>query len=192
MKKKRKHPQYQPQSPRDTENQVPRRLFLIFIFLLPLAICPILYDYSNLMQAVVLESVAAAFTAYMVFRMSGRGELVLPGKLLLIPLTAFLSWSLISISWACNAFDGVAIFLQWVSAFAVLIAAVTLFRDRKSYYGLMKAMFFAGSVVASIGILQYLLGLDVFPQEYPPAATFECRFGIHCDLPSTRARDFLQ
>ena len=150
-------------------------IFLIFVLLLPLAVCPFIYDYSNLTQAVLLESAAATFVAYLGFRIFRKREIILPGKLLLIPLTAFLSWSLLSLFWACNVFDGVAIFLQWISAFAVLIVAVTLFSDRKSSYSLMKAMFFSGSVVAFIGILQYLTGLDVLPQEYPPASTFANR-----------------
>jgi tetratricopeptide (TPR) repeat protein len=36
-------------------------------------------------------------------------------------------------------------------------------------------MFFSGAIVATIGILQYLVGLDILPQEYPPAATFANR-----------------
>ncbi len=176
MKKKRKHQSYPSQSsPRISENPIPKGLFLLFVFLLPLAVCPFLYDYSNLVQAVLLESGAAAFAAYLVFRICGHGEVILPGKILLIPLTAFLSWSLLSLSWACNVFDGVAIFLQWLSAVAVLIVAINLFRDGKSSYSLMKAMFFSGAIVASIGILQYLFGLDILPQEYPPAATFANR-----------------
>jgi O-antigen ligase len=176
LSKKKKHLSGNTQTTsKSVENPLPPGLFCLLVFILPLMVCPFIFDYSNLAQAVLLESGAATFAAYLVFRMSGRGELILPGKLLLIPLLAFLTWSLLSVSWACNIFEGIAIFLQWLSAFALFIVAINLFRYRKSTDFLMKIMFFSGSTVASIGILQYLVGLDWLPQEFPPAATFANR-----------------
>lgn len=176
MKKKRKHQPYPIQSSSGIKDEsVTKGLFLLFVFLLPLTVCPFIYDYSNLAQAVLLEAGAAAFAVYLVFVLFKRKGISLPGNILLIPLTAFLSWSFLSLSWTDNVFDGIAIFLQWSSAFAILIVSLNLFKEGKSSYILIKAMFFSGSIVASIGILQYLTGLDVLPQEYPPAATFANR-----------------
>ncbi|HCE42524.1 MAG TPA: hypothetical protein DET40_03130 [Lentisphaeria bacterium] len=150
-------------------------MFCFFIFFAPFAVIPFIYDYSNLAQAVYLQTGAVLFSCIIIFRMIRAGKIILPDLKILAPVMLLLAWAGLSVIWSCNRYEPLPMLLQWTAALAIFIVAVNFVRDLGSAAILLRTMFYSGAFVAIMGISQYLSGIQILPQEYPPASTFANR-----------------
>ncbi len=89
-----------------------------------------------------------------------------------LALTLFLSWCLITISWATNPFEGFRCLLPWIGAGITYFLIARNFEPKNDLKLFMKAMFVSGFVAATIGVCQKLLGYNFFSQAAIPASTF--------------------
>ena len=150
-------------------------MFCFFIFFAPFAVIPFIYDYSNLAQAVYVQTGAALFSCIILFRLIRDGRIFLPDIKVLVPVLLLLAWAGLSVIWSCNRYEPLPMLMQWTAAAAIFIVAVNLVRDIGSAAVILRTMFYSGTFVALIGVFQYLSGIEILPQEYPPASTFANR-----------------
>ncbi|SHK02481.1 O-antigen ligase [Desulfatibacillum alkenivorans DSM 16219] len=153
--------------------------------LTPFAVRPALYDQTNLPQTVFFIMGALLLSAVFCLKsyFSPKSAVALPT--VFYPLAAFTAWGGLSIFWAANAYEAVTIWLPWAACLFFFSAAFNISDSRERRLLLLKGLFFSGTAVALLGILQHLGG-DVLQhmggenwfgvkQAEPPASTFTNR-----------------
>ena len=76
---------------------------------------------------------------------------------------------------AHNFYEGLEVWSQWGACLIVFFLTVNLVHYERDTRRLLVALLLAGTLVAVLGICQYLLSVDWVPQRVPPAATFANR-----------------
>ncbi len=147
----------------------------IFVTLAPLI--PLLcktesYDPTHLPQSLYLQCGTLLFLSLWWFQHIGKDTLIIRRTALDYPLMGFLLWSLASVSWAQNHYDGLLIWGQWLSAGLGFFLTVQWIKSEADCQFLVKSLLLSGIVVAVIGMGQYLWGWNLIQQTIAPAATF--------------------
>ena len=84
----------------------------------------------------------------------------------------FLTWALISISWAHNIHNAMVLWMQYLMAFFIFILVLSTLQDKQDVTKLLLSIFVSGVVVAFVGILQELFDFAVIRQAEKPASFF--------------------
>ncbi len=77
-----------------------------------------------------------------------------------------------SFFWSENIGFFLSKYLMWLGAGAVFLLALNLKVDTKTYIYISKTLVFLGVFIAILGIIQTLFSVDIFVQNFPPAANF--------------------
>lgn len=101
-----------------------------------------------------------------------RVKIVVPRAPLLLPLSLFYAWAMLSVLWADEKHHAVTVALNWSGAFVGGLLALLLLRGVKRIRALLFFVSLSGLLIALLGIGQYLLGVDWVQQGIVPAATF--------------------
>ncbi len=146
-------------------------VFAGLLLVTPLLIVPGLYEPSHLPQAAFLEVGAFALLAAALL----RGEIQTPGGAVLSlgrPWVLLVGLAFLSLAWAHNLREALPEAIRWLAVLALFWLAASLARSRRDGQLLLGALFGAGALASTLGLLQFYLGVTWVPQAFPPAATF--------------------
>jgi cytochrome c-type biogenesis protein CcmH/NrfG len=140
--------------------------------LVPFVVFPKHYDFASLPKSVLIQTTALVALAAWFAKGALEGRLSVVWTGLLLPLAAFLAWCLLSLTWAHNGYEGMVVWIHWASCAVVCFLVLNAVRSPRDAGLLVNALFWSGSAVALLGMLQYLLRVSWVPQSLTPAATF--------------------
>ena len=143
------------------------------IVLSPLVVIKGLFDFSDLPQASIVQT--GTLLSGLLLALAGwvAGELRVRLPRVAYPFAALLLWSLVSLFWSTNVYEGVATWRSWAAAFLIfLLVAWHVSSNLQRVRWLLGGLFLTGGVVGVIGVAQHLFGLTLIPQVIAPAATF--------------------
>ena len=131
------------------------------------------YGYSpDLHMASVIQVGACAMLLLFFLLPRPRSTLNILSMPVLLPLWCFLGWSVLSLLWSHNNYEGSIKLLDWGGALLTAFLVTQTFNQPKDVDRCLYVLFAIGVVLASIGLLQYHYGFDLIDQHYPPALTF--------------------
>jgi len=150
-------------------------LYLSLALVVPFVFLREYYNYVDLPRALLIQ--IAAVSILLVWLVGGisQSELRIIRTPFDLPLLGFVSWAGLSLLWAHNFYEGLEIWSQWSACLILFFLTVNLVRSEGDIRRLLAALLVAGTLVAVLGICQYLLRVDWVPQRVPPAATFANR-----------------
>ncbi|MGU9977750.1 MAG: O-antigen ligase family protein [Candidatus Oxydemutatoraceae bacterium WSBS_2016_MAG_OTU14] len=90
----------------------------------------------------------------------------------IIPLTLLYAWAGMSVFWAHSSYEAVSTILDYTGAFLVATLVILLVKDMDWVRKIITAMVISGFLIATLGIVQFLFGVDWVQQHIVPAATF--------------------
>ncbi|MGU9978181.1 MAG: O-antigen ligase family protein [Candidatus Oxydemutatoraceae bacterium WSBS_2016_MAG_OTU14] len=90
----------------------------------------------------------------------------------IIPLTLLYVWAGMSVFWAHSSYEAVSTILGYTGAFLVATLVILLVKDMDWVRKIITAMVISGFLIATLGIMQFLFGVDWVQQHNVPAATF--------------------
>lgn len=133
-----------------------------------------LREYAHLPKSVYAHLLCACALVWMWARAVRERRLGLPGKSLLLPFCAFAAWSLASLLWAPNRWEGAGTWSHWALCALAWPALAAVVRTRDDALRWTAALFWSGAGVSLIGLLQVagILAPDAIPQAVQPASTF--------------------
>ena len=132
--------------PIEKERSFIKAAFLLFIFLSPLAVCPFIYDYSNLLQSAYLQIGVLVFLGIVLFNASREGKILIPPPFIFISLFLFVFWSGVSLLWAVNGYEGFEILCQWLCCLLLIPITLNIVKNKDDASAAFKALFFSGTV----------------------------------------------
>ncbi|MBU2538760.1 MAG: tetratricopeptide repeat protein [Proteobacteria bacterium] len=148
-------------------------LLLFTTFTAPLVFYPGISDFTNLPQRIVIETGCLLLALSWLATQAIGNESKTP-KLPVFTwvLLAFLCWSLFTVPFTFNTYEGWEIGRQWLTAFLFffLISQIAVSSDQRRQT--LSVMFGAAFLVAILGICQHLFGFSFIPQLAPPAANY--------------------
>ena len=144
-------------------------LICLFVAALPLVVIPGNDDAARLPQSIWLQiGVLFLWTVHLSLSKS-------PGHPAPVSLLwsggAFLSWSALSMLWAINSFSSHQTLFLWIAATGLAWLILRFIDTTAEAWRVLRGLFGASVVVAGIGLLQHLAGLEGIPQAFPPAGT---------------------
>ena len=101
-----------------------------------------------------------------------RMRIVIPRSPILVPILIFYAWAMLSILWADNKYNAVVDGLDWSGAFLAAALVVLLLRRVAVLNVMLFFLLISGLLMALLGMVQYLIGIDWVQQHVVPAATF--------------------
>lgn len=90
-----------------------------------------------------------------------KKKLVLPKPLTLFALTSFLVWMMLSLFWAENEAWALRKIIFWLTFFPFFLVLTALFQEEKVRTKAIKGIVWGGTLVALVGIIQFLAQLII-------------------------------
>lgn len=148
---------------------------LIAVFCAPLVFIPGQRDATNIPQNAFVQVSSLVLALIWCGKAIFEKKICLVRWFLIIPLFGFVVWSLMTLLNVVNLFEGVNVFLQVLSMFLFFLVVMNVYYGRNDFTRLVTALVLSGSVIACLGVSQYLFDFSWVPQARPPAATFTNR-----------------
>ncbi len=130
------------------------------------------YDVANLPQSIYVQLGAASLIVAQLLDGYRQGTLTLRVPRVFWPVLGFLTWSLLSLTWALSPREGLAHWLHWLACAGVLLLVARAIDEPDAARRVLVALFASGVGVAVIGLAQHHWGWAWIPQAVPPAASF--------------------
>ncbi len=149
------------------------RLLPFALAVAPLVVLPGQPDFARLPQQAFVQLLALVLGLLWV---GARGGLAVPGsgRVLDLPIGAFLAWSAISLLGAPEPAPGLRILGHWMAC-GVVYVLVSRAAGARDLPRLAGGLLLGGAGAAAVGLGQALVGLDWVPQAAAPAATLANR-----------------
>lgn len=148
-------------------------LSIIFILLCVVGvIAPNPVNFSDLDREAIAEVGTTALLVYWLYSNRKVRNIILTisaTRLFLIALFVFAS---LSVFWTAQIAFFASKYLIWLGVANIIVLALALEHNTKTYIVLARMLVLAGSYIAVIGLTQSLFSVDIFVQGKPPAATF--------------------
>ncbi|MBT3807797.1 MAG: O-antigen ligase family protein, partial [Desulfobacula sp.] len=148
---------------------------LLAVFFAPFILMPGLRDASNIPQDAFVQSSSFLLALVWGLKSISDKKLCFVRSPLILPLSAFVIWCLVSLIVAANLFEGFHVFFQVLSMFIFFLVVLNVYYQKKDFHRLIMALVLSGGIIALIGCCQYLFEFSWIPQARPPAATFTNR-----------------
>jgi len=148
---------------------------LIAVFVAPFILMPGLRDASNIPQDAFVQSASLFLALVWGLKSIADKKLCFVNSPLILPLSAFVIWCLVSLTIAANLFEGFHVFFQVLSMFVFFLVVLNVYYKKKDFNRLIMALVLSGGIIALIGCCQYLFEFSWIPQARAPAATFTNR-----------------
>jgi len=149
---------------------------LVFLALIvPLVLVKGSYNYVDLPRGIVVQVGAVLILLVWLMKAILQGRLKVVRTPFDLPFLGLVLWAGLSLLWAPNIYEGLEIWTQWGASLVFFFLTVNLVRSERDTLRLLGAVLLAGTLVAVLGIFQYLLEVDWVHQSVPPAATFANR-----------------
>jgi O-antigen ligase/Tfp pilus assembly protein PilF len=141
-------------------------------FLAPLVFLKHIHEFTNLPQSAFIQ-VGVVFLLFVWLMKSfiNKKCFILKSPLNL-PLLAFVLWSLASIIYAHNKYEGFLAWSPWAASALMFFLVVNGSHEKRRLIQVLAAIYISCSLCALLGIAQHLFGFTWVPQTSPPAATF--------------------
>ncbi len=147
------------------------RSLLGIVFVAPLLFIKGIFDFANLPQMAFIQ-VGGVFLLFLwLFKSALRRQCSLSASPFIFPLCCFILWSLVSLFYTVNKYEGLLPLMHWTVSGLVFFVVLNNVK-KKDIPRLLTAIFLAGCCVALLGIIQHLVGFSWIPQVMAPAATF--------------------
>jgi len=147
-------------------------LQVIVMVAVPFVLFPRLYNYIDLPRGILIQIAAVLIVLILLMGAIWQEKLKIVRTPFDLPLLGFVLWAGLSLLWAQNLYLGIEVWIQWCACLVFFFLTVNLVRNERDTRRLLGALLLAGTLVAILGICQYLLGVDWVLQLFPPAATF--------------------
>jgi len=151
------------------------RLQLVLAMVVPFFFLEELFNYVDLPRAVLIQTGVVLILLVWLMGAILRNECQIIRTPFDLPLLCFVSWASLSLLWAHNFYLGFEIGIQWSACLILFFLTTNLSRSERDVRQLLGTLLLAGTLVAVLGICQYLLEVNWVPQIVPPAATFANR-----------------
>jgi len=151
------------------------RIQIIFALVVPFVFIKGLYNYIELPRGALIQLAALLLLLLWLMGATSQDGLRIMRTPLDLPLLGLLFWAGLSLLWAPNFYVGFEIWVQWSACLVFFFLTVNLVQSERAVGQLLGALLLAGTLVAVLGICQYLLEVKWVPQIVPPAATFANR-----------------
>ena len=146
-------------------------LLAFFLALAPLVVLPSANDFANLPQSAFVQvGVLALLLAAWSRPRPVAGPAPFDRPLLLLGL-----WSLASLGWAHNRYEGGEVLLHWAACGVMYVLVSREVRGTGERQTLLRGLLAGGVLVALVGLGQQTGGLAFVPQVGPPAGTLANR-----------------
>ncbi len=160
-------------SPEESETGfVPFIILLSLVFFVPFLISDRIGYSSVLPKSVFIQTGAALLLAAWFFEGWRRGRLLIVRCRLCWPLAGFLVWSLLTLVWALDRYNGIVQWAQWAACGLVFFAALQILGSGRRVRAVLCAAAVSAALISVLGIGQYLLEWKRIGQVAAPAATF--------------------
>ncbi len=148
---------------------------VLISFLAPLIFLRGIRDFSNLPQSAFIQiGVVFLFLVWLIKGSVLKKCFILKSPLNL-PILAFVLWSLASIVYAHNKYEGFLAWRPWAASALMFFLVSNDNYEKRRLIHLLAALIISGFLCSLLGITQHLLGFSWVPQIGPPAATFANR-----------------
>ena len=147
-------------------------LQVLLVVAAPFVLVPILHNYIDLPRGILIQVAAVLILLVWLLGATWQKKLEILRTPFDLPLLGFVSWAGLSLLWAQNIYEGLEIWIQWCACLGFFFLTVHLVTNERDTRRLLGALLPVGTLVAALGIAQYLLKVDWVLQLYPPAATF--------------------
>jgi len=149
-------------------------LFLLSFFA-PFIFLDGLYDFANLPQMAFIQTGVVVVFLLWLIKGAVSGKCTVVRSPFNLPIFGFILWSLISLAYAHNKYEGIMLWMHWAACALMFFLVLNGTREKKDSIRLMAVILVSGSLTALLGITQHLFELSELswiPQVAPPAATF--------------------
>jgi len=141
-------------------------------FLAPFVFLKHIHEFTNLPQSAFIQAgVVFLLFVWLMKSFINKKCFILKSPLNL-PLLAFVLWSLASIIYAHNKYEGFLAWSPWAASALMFFLVVNGSYEKGRLIQVLTAVFVSASLCGLLGIAQHLFGLTWVPQIVPPAATF--------------------
>ena len=151
------------------------RIQVIVVLVVPFVFVEGLHDYVELPRGALIQLAALLLLLVWLMGAFSQKELKIMRTPFDLPLLGFVLWAGLSLLWAPNFYVGFEIWIQWSACLVFFFLTVNLIQSERAVRQLLGSVLLAGTLVAVLGIFQYLLDVKWVPQIVPPAATFANR-----------------
>ncbi len=139
--------------------------------LTPFMVIPPIHNFSNLAKDAATQiGTTLAFLLLILYFLTASKYSVRKSEFNL-PLILLILWSTISLSYSLNAFEGFVIVRRYLCALTIFFVISNVFSKNETDR-LLRLLFCSATLVALLGIGQYLFAIDIIQQLAPPASTF--------------------
>jgi len=152
-----------------------RQLQLTLVVIVPFLILPGLYNWVELPRGSLIQVGAVVILLVWLMGAVSQSKLRISRTPFYLPLLGFVSWAGLSLFWAHNFYEGFQIWIQWAGCLILIFLTVNLVHAEKDVRRLLGGLLLSGTLIAILGICQYLFEVKWVPQLTPPAATFANR-----------------
>ncbi len=178
-KKRRKRPRVsrkrQESSPSVDRKRLDYWLYLSLTFIVPFVFLDGYYNWVELPRGILIQVGSVFILLVWLVGAISRKELRIIRTPFDLPLLGLVSWAGLSLFWAHNFYEGFEIWINWGACLIVFFLTVNLVNSERDMRRLLAVLVLTGTLVAVLGICQYLLNVNWVPQMIPPAATFANR-----------------
>lgn len=169
---KKRHQKKQPFS-HPSSRKLNETLFISLLLLVaPCIYYPHLENFSNLPKTTFIQLIVSALVSLWFWQVTKTGKFQIIMHPTMIVAGIWLIWSGLTILWAVDKFSGMLLWLHWGTCLLCFVVIVQVVDSLTEIDHIILFCVTGLSLIAGIGILQYLLGLDMIPQAAAPAATF--------------------
>jgi Tfp pilus assembly protein PilF/O-antigen ligase len=148
---------------------------VLISFLAPLVFLRGIRDFANLPQSGFIQVGVVFLLLVWLVKGSIRKQCFILKSPLNVPILAFFLWSLASILYAHNRYEGLLAWRPWAASALMFFLVSNDKYGKRRLTHLLAALTISGSLCSLLGIAQHLLGFSWVPQITPPAATFANR-----------------
>lgn len=146
--------------------------FATLCFLTPFVIWPGTYTVVKMVQLAFIQVGAISLALAWLAGCKLKQQCRIFWPPLLLPITAFCLWVLISLAYSANPFEAIVSWSNWTSAALLFFLTVQICDSQEKIDSIFIALVLAAFLTALLGIGQHLFTIDLVPQFAPPAATF--------------------
>ena len=147
-------------------------LTCVLLFVSPFVFVSSLFDYANLPQSVFIQSGASLLLLICSVATVKRGAIRLAGSPAGLVVFIFLLWTLVSLTWAHNRYEGMLSLLHLTACSILFFLIGNCLGEDKWLKRILVAILAAGTGIGLLGCIQHLFNVTCIPQAVPPAATF--------------------
>jgi tetratricopeptide (TPR) repeat protein/O-antigen ligase len=146
--------------------------FLLVLIFSPLIFSTYFYEFENMPRSLLIQAGAILLPTLWLLRQAKKETFTLERGPACGALVLLFIWALVSIAWSTYRYGAFSQWLHWAACGMFYLLVFNLHTHRKAIAVTLHTIMGAATLVAALGVVQYLYGVDWVPQQVVPAATF--------------------